>query len=51
MKNSGKIHNHSQAFLLLADFFSALGTNFWPSYGPAKNGPLQKKCMGKPPAF
>jgi hypothetical protein len=49
VKSSLKQLKKSQQDSLI--FFSALGTNFWPSYGPAKNVPLQKKCMGKPPAF
>ena len=51
MKNSEKIHEQTRALLLVTDFFLVLETVFWPSYGSAKKGPLQKNRMEKPPAF
>ena len=51
MKNSEKIQEQALTLILVTGFFSPLETVFWPSYGSAKKGPLQKNQMGKPPAF
>ena len=47
MKNSEKIHQQTGAFLLVTDFFLVFETVFWPSYGSAKQGHLEKKEDGE----